>query len=171
MKIALLHYTAPPIVGGVESVLGHQARLMVNSGHEVTILAGRGASFDERIRVRILPHLDSRHHEVIKVKALLDEGRYTPAFDGLRDRIKVDLSGELTGCDVLMAHNVASLHKNLPLTAALHDLYTTPGFPHLVLWHHDLAWTMQRYRRDLHDGYPWNLLRYHWPGAVYVDVS
>ena len=29
-KVALLHYSAPPIVGGVESVLGHHARLMAD---------------------------------------------------------------------------------------------------------------------------------------------
>ena len=28
MKIALLHYSSPPVVGGVESVLAHHARLM-----------------------------------------------------------------------------------------------------------------------------------------------
>jgi hypothetical protein len=32
MKIALLHYSSPPIVGGVESVLAHHARLMANAG-------------------------------------------------------------------------------------------------------------------------------------------
>ena len=68
MKIALLHYSSPPIVGGVESVLAHHARLLTNAGHEVTILAGRGEAFDERIKVQILPRLDSRHMEVMEVK-------------------------------------------------------------------------------------------------------
>ena len=34
MKITLLHYSAPPLVGGVESVIGHHARLMVQAGRE-----------------------------------------------------------------------------------------------------------------------------------------
>jgi hypothetical protein len=34
MRIALLHYTAPPVVGGVESVIGHHSRLMINTGYE-----------------------------------------------------------------------------------------------------------------------------------------
>jgi glycosyltransferase involved in cell wall biosynthesis len=171
MKIALLHYTAPPIVGGVESVLAHQATLMAKAGHEVTILAGRGERLADPVRVHILPRLDSRHPDVMKIKALLDRGHYTPAFDELCDEIKEDLLAEVKGCDVLIAHNVASLHKNLALTAALKELYSLPGFPRLILWHHDLAWTAPRYRRDMHDGYPWNLLCSPWPGAVQVVVS
>jgi hypothetical protein len=71
MKICLLHYAAPPVVGGVESVIGHHARLMVEDGFEVTILAGRGAQVDARIPFIELPLLDSRHPEVLEVKAEL----------------------------------------------------------------------------------------------------
>jgi len=171
MRIYLLHYSSPPIVGGVESVLAHHARLMANAGHEVTILAGRGEQFDERIKVRILPRLDSRHEEVMEVKGLLDKGKYTPSFDALRDEIKKELLEKLKGCDILIAHNVASLSKNLALTAVLNEGSQTPNFPKLVLWHHDLAWTTPRYRDELHDGYPWDLLRTHWDGVTQVVVS
>jgi glycosyltransferase involved in cell wall biosynthesis len=171
MKIALLHYTSPPIVGGVESVLAHHARLMLRAGHEVTILSGRGEVFDEHIRVQILPLLDSRRHEVMRVKAQLDEGEYTPDFDALRGQIKEGLLAEIMDYDVLIAHNVASLHKNLALTAAIHEIYKIPEFPRLILWHHDLAWTTRRYRSEMHNGYPWDLLRSHWEGVVHVAVS
>ena len=171
MRIALLHYSSPPIVGGVESVLANHARLMAKAGHEVTILAGRGETFDANIPVRILPLLDSRHAEVMAIKGALDRGKYTPAFDDLRDEIKAELLAELQGFDILIAHNVASLHKNLPLTAALHDVYKISGFPKLVLWHHDLAWTAPRYRQEMHEGYPWNLLCTNWSDVTQVVVS
>ena len=35
MKVAILHFAAPPIIGGVESVMGHHARLLVERGHQV----------------------------------------------------------------------------------------------------------------------------------------
>jgi len=171
MRIYLLHYSSPPIVGGVESVLAHHARLMANAGHEVTILAGRGEQFDERIKVRILPRLDSRHEEVMEVKGLLDKGKYTPSFDALRDEIKKELLEKLKGCDILIAHNVASLSKNLALTAVLNEGSQTPNFPKLVLWHHDLAWTTPRYRDELHDGYPWDLLRKPRADINYITIS
>lgn len=171
MRIALLHYSSPPIVGGVESVLAHHARMMTKAGHQVSIIAGRGKTFDKQIPVRILPRLNSRHQEVMQVKASLDEGNQTPVFGALRDQIKKELLTELKGFELLIAHNVASLHKNLPLTAAIHNAYKMPGFPRLILWHHDLAWTTPRYRHEMHDGYPWDLLRAPWEGVTQVVVS
>lgn len=171
MKIALLHYSSPPIVGGVESVLAHHARLMAKAGHEVTIFAGRGKSFDERIPVRVLPRLDSRQEQVMLVKRELDRGQCTPAFDNLRDQIKQELLAELQGFNILIAHNVASLHKNLALTAAIHDAHQVPVFPHLILWHHDLAWTTPRYRHEMYTGYPWDLLRTDWGNVTHVVIS
>lgn len=171
MKIGLLHYSGPPVVGGVESVMAHHGRLMAEAGHAVTILAGRGEPFDERIGVRLLPRLSSRHPDVMAVKRQLDEGRCDAAFAALQEQIQAELIGELRGYDLLIAHNVASLHKNLPLTAALNGAYQSPGFPRLILWHHDLAWAMPRYRHELHNGFPWDLLRLRWPGAAQVTVS
>jgi glycosyltransferase involved in cell wall biosynthesis len=171
MKIALLHYSSPPIVGGVESVLAHHARLMTKAGHEVTIFAGRGKVFDERIPVRILPRLDSRHAEVMKVKRELDIGQHSSTFDSLRDQIKQELLAELSGFDLLIAHNVASLHKNLALTAAIQAAHEMPGSLRLVLWHHDLAWTTPRYRHEMHAGYPWDLLSTDWGNVTHVVVS
>jgi glycosyltransferase involved in cell wall biosynthesis len=171
MKIAILHYSSPPVVGGVESVLSHHALMMVRAGHKVTILSGRGKTFDENIPVQVLPRLNSTNAEVLKLKKLLDTGKYTTAFDNLRDKIQIDLLNNLNGYDILIAHNVASLHKNLPLTAALNQVYQLPGFPSLILWHHDLAWTTPRYRREMHPGYPWDLLRSKWEGAIHVAIS
>ena len=171
MKIALIHYSSPPIVGGVESVLAHHALLMTKAGHQVTIFSGRGKNFDERIPVKVIPQIDSRQPDVLEVKALLDQGYYTPSFDSLRDYIKRELSKELNDFDLLIAHNIASLHKNLPLTAAIFELYKIPGFPRLILWHHDLAWATLRYRDEMHEGYPWSLLRDHWEKAVHVVIS
>jgi mannosylglucosylglycerate synthase len=171
MKIALMHYTSPPIVGGVESVLAAHARLMAAAGQEVTILAGRGAAFETGIPVRILPRLDSRDEGVISVKRELDSGQCSQAFEHLKEEIQVELLRELEGFDVLIAHNVASLHKNLALTAALHILNGRRGCPHLILWHHDLAWTTPRYRHELHPGYPWDLLQKPWKGVRQVVIS
>ncbi len=171
MKIALLHYSSPPVVGGVESVLAHHAILMTRAGHQVTIFTGRGESFDPRISMETLPLLGSRHPDVLSVKKELDQGRRTAAFDALRERIKSQLSAALNGFDVLFAHNVASLHKNLPLTAALFELYPGTDFPKLILWHHDLAWTTPRYENEMHPGYPWDCLRDRWEGAEHVVIS
>lgn len=168
--IALLHYSAPPVVGGVESIVGQHARLMADAGHQVCIIAARGEQTDPRIPFYELPLADSRHPEVLKAKSELDEGRIPPRFDELVEELTAHLNELLDNTDVLIAHNVCSLNKNLALTAAIYNL-ARKDHMRTILWHHDLAWTTPRYRHELHDGYPWNLLRQAWPGAKQVTIS
>lgn len=173
MNIALLHYSAPPVVGGVESVLAQHARLMAQAGHSVRVVAGRGQPGSAPIEWEFQPLMDSRHPEVLAVKAALDAGAVPLGFARLRDQLAAALEKQLRTVQVVVAHNICSLHKNLALTAALQQLNQVSGGPRFILWHHDLAWAAPRYRAELHEGYPWNLLREAaaWPTATHVTVS
>jgi glycosyltransferase involved in cell wall biosynthesis len=196
IRVAILHYAAPPIVGGVESTIYHHARLLAETGYAVTVIAGRGAPFDERVTVEAIPELDSRHPDVLAVKAQLDAGRVTGDFYRLAEVIQRALRRALAGNDVCIAHNAFTLHKNLPLTAALHRLITNGDGPFdgaqdrpcdpstglrtggaqdgpqgWIAWHHDFAWLRPQYQHELHPGHPWDLLRQPWPGVVQVTVS
>ncbi len=173
MNIAVLHYSVPPVVGGVESVIAHHARLMAANGHSVRLIAGRGEALGEKIPLMVIPLAASQHPRVLAVKEQLDDGRVTDDFDALRDELAIQLQATLAGMDILIAHNVCSLNKNLALTAALQKLHTGTAkkLPCLILWHHDLAWTTPRYLPELHNGYPWDLLRTNWGRALHVVVS
>lgn len=171
MKIALLHYSAPPVVGGVESVLGHHARLMAAAGHNVEIVAGRGGETDEQIGFVKVPLMDSRHPIVLSMKEQLDRGVIPKDFAEHVRQLTETLWGILMQTDCLIAHNICSLNKNLILTAALNNISQQPKHPHFILWHHDLAWTTPRYRDELHDGYPWDLLCTPWDGVEQVTIS
>lgn len=171
MNIAILHYSVSPIVGGVESVIAHHARLMSADGHSVRLIAARGEALSEQIPLTTLPLTDSRHARVAEMKEQLDRGVVTKDFESLRDELAVQLHLALSGTDVLIAHNVCSLNKNLALTAALHQLHTSHNLPRLIIWHHDLAWTTPRYQPELHNGYPWDLLRTDWGQTTHVVVS
>jgi len=171
MRVSLLHYSAPPIVGGVENVIADHSLLMADAGHEVCIIAGRGSVFDDRIAFHYIPELNSRNATVQLLKADLDQGRFPSAFPDLVGVIRNALQAALAGSDIVIAHNVCSLHLNLALTAALFELSSAPAAPRLILWHHDLAWTTPRYRNELHEGYPWNLIANCWEWARQVVVS
>jgi glycosyltransferase involved in cell wall biosynthesis len=171
MNIAILHYSVSPIVGGVESVIAHHARLMAAAGHSVRLIAARGEALHEQIPLTTIPLADSRHVRVAEMKAQLDRGEVTKDFESLRDELAKQLQHALSGVDILIAHNVCSLNKNLALTAALHKLHTSKNLPRLILWHHDLAWTTPRYQSELHNGYPWDLLRTDWGNIMHVVVS
>lgn len=171
MNIAILHYSVPPIVGGVESVIAHHARLMSADGHSVRLVAARGDAMSEQASLAAIPLADSRHDRVQQMKLELDRGEVTENFISLRDELMNELQSALAGIDLLIAHNVCSLNKNPALTAALYLLHASKKLPRLILWHHDLAWTTPRYLPELHDGYPWDLLRTDWGDTIHVVVS
>ena len=147
------------------------ARLMAAAGNMVRIVAGRGQALDPGVEFVCMPLADSRNSEVLGAKSELDAGRVPPAFEELVQRIEGELRSILDGVDFLICHNVCSLNKNLALTAAIHRISESEQPPRLILWHHDLAWTAPRYRRELHPGFPWSLLRGGWPEASHVVVS
>jgi glycosyltransferase involved in cell wall biosynthesis len=171
MKITILHYAAQPVVGGVERVIGNHARLLSDHGHRVQIVAGRGAQVDPRISFAEVPLADSLHPSILSLKAELDKGILPKGFAHHSKKLEETLSPLFADADVVIAHNVSSLGKNLPLTAALESLFRSKLFPSLILWHHDIAWLSPRYRHELHPGYPWELLRTHWPGVRHVTIS
>lgn len=171
MRIAILHYSSPPILGHVEHYIAQQAEYLSQMGHQVRVLTGAGGQWAKHIEVVVLPLADINDPDVARVKAKLDQGRVPRLFHGLRETLKAQLQAALSGIDTLFVHNVCSVNKNLSLTAALHQLNGTPGFPRLVCWHHDHAWVNPNYAAELHAGAPWNLLRTAWPGLTHVAPS
>jgi len=171
VRVVLIHHAAPPVVGGVERVLGQHARLMADAGHTVTIVAGRGTKAETGVGFLHMPLVDTQHPSVTELGVALAAGRVPPSFGRIRDRLVADLRAVVEWADVVIAHNVGSLNKNLALTAALHQLSQAESAPAFALWHHDLAWTLPHYRASLHDGPPWDLLRTAWPGVTQVAIS
>ncbi len=169
-RIAILHYASPPTVGGVESTIAHHARGLAALGYPVRIVSGSGGQDDDRVQTVINPAFGSTDPGVLHVKAELDAGHVTGAFDTLVTQLAADLRAALAGCEICIAHNILTLHKNLPLTAALAQL-NQEHILRIVGWCHDLAWTNPQYRSELHEGYPWDLLRRRWPVVRYVTVS
>jgi glycosyltransferase involved in cell wall biosynthesis len=171
MKIAILHFAAPPVIGGVESVMGHHARLFAEQGHQVSILAGRGSQTDPRIHFKEIPLIDSRHPAILELKKELDEGRVPGDFKTLEADIYNELSESLQGFDVLFVHNVFTMAKNLCLTSALRKIATEHEHLKVIAWHHDLAATSERYQNELYPKWPWNLMNEGWEDVSIKHVA
>jgi mannosylglucosylglycerate synthase len=169
-RVSILHYAAPPVVGGVESTIYHHARLLAKAGWRVDVLAGRGEPFHEQVAFHSVPEIDSNHPPVLEVGQVLAQGDVDELFYQLRDRIVEKIRPILAESRACIVHNAITLHKNLPLTAALR-LLSDEGVTSFIAWSHDFAWQDKLYTPDLHPGYPWDLLRNPWPGVRYVVVS
>jgi glycosyltransferase involved in cell wall biosynthesis len=169
--VGILHFTCPPIVGGVELLMGQHAELLLEHGYRPSVLAGRGARFNKAVPVTLLPALDSKYPALLAVNDELKAGQVTARFDALADELYGLLRQHLAGLDACIVHNALSLHFNLPLTAAFARLIADGNAPLLIAWCHDLAWTNPLYTPLMREQSPWNLLKTRLPGVRYVVVS
>lgn len=167
-NVALLHYSCPPVVGGVEEIVRQQASLLARHYHHVKVFAGVGGAFSEGIDVEINPLLGSRNRQVIKAHQEGFDGR-PEKMAALTRRIYNYLRQALKGFDVLVAHNVLTMPYNLPLSAALHRLGREGVLP-VVSWNHDSPYFYPDYPSHL-DLFPWNILKHPYAGIHYVVIS
>jgi glycosyltransferase involved in cell wall biosynthesis len=171
MRIALLHYSGPPTIGGVEQTMFYHARVLAELGHEITFIVGEGKAIASWAQWILIPHMFSRHPDVLAAKEELDAGEPGNAYKALRRSLMEDLSKIMGSFQVLIVHNALTLHKNLALTEVLWNLQQKEKLPPLIGWHHDFAWERPDYRNELHSGFPWELLKQPWPKVVNVVVS
>ena len=166
-NIALLHYSCPPVVGGVEEVVRQQAALFHRHFHPVKVFAGQGSGFAAGIPVEINPRLGSQHPEISR----LQEGAAAnwPAIKEMAAELTAYLEKQLASFDVLIAHNVLSMPYNLPLTLALHQLAGRPQ-PRIIAWNHDSPY-FYREKREFYDRDPWRILRTWNPRITYTTIS
>jgi glycosyltransferase involved in cell wall biosynthesis len=172
-RIAILHYSAPPVVGGVEAVILAHAQILRQAGYPVTVIAGRGEAeaLPEGVDLILVPEIDSQHAEIARMGVPLENGQVPSDFEAVCARLTETLGPILSSFDHLIVHNVWTKHFNLALTVALDRLLDQARAPHCIAWCHDFTWTSPSSRSKVHAGYPWDLLRTKRPDVTYVVVS
>ena len=167
-NIALLHYTCPPVVGGVEEIVRQQALVFNRYYHNVKVFVGSGNRFSETCEVEVNPLLGSRNRQILTAQKLCREGNLE-RMQSLSERIYRYLVKSLRGFDVLIAHNVLTMPFNLPLTAALQRMGQDGLIP-VLSWNHDSPYFYPNYPEYL-DLFPWNILKKAESGMHYVVIS
>jgi glycosyltransferase involved in cell wall biosynthesis len=167
MNIALLHYSCPPVVGGVEEIVRQQASLFQLYGNSVKVFAGAGASSELDCPVEIEPLLGSRDPRVLAVHEGLPFS--TADVKMLANEIFAYLDRALQDFDVLIAHNVLSMHYNLPLTQALHKVADW-GCSRVVSWSHDSSFFSEHLAGRL-SSEQWRILKNYNPSIHYVTIT
>ncbi len=172
-QIGILHYSAPPVIGGVEAVIKAHLNEFLRAGYSCTVVAGRGQAdaLPEGVNFIRQPEIDSQYPEIIKINQELESGRVPPSFAALESRLVEWLEPILRQFDHLIVHNVFTKHFNLPLTGALVRLLEMEAIQNGIAWCHDFTWTSPSSRSKVHPGYPWDLLRTKQPHLAYVTVS
>jgi glycosyltransferase involved in cell wall biosynthesis len=168
MKIALLHYTAWPEMGGVENVVRDQANMLAAVGHQVKVLAGSGRDPGEGYEFVLLPQLAPDFPLYKSVRAVLDRGQSDQNFSQYRSMLVEAIETALTDVDLTLVHNVFTMHYNLALTLALHDLASRQR---MVAWTHDLTATNSDFALPNPTQPPWSLMRTASPDVTYIATS
>jgi glycosyltransferase involved in cell wall biosynthesis len=172
-KVSLVHYSAPPVVGGVEAVMQAHARLFLQAGYPVEMIAGRGdqAALPEGACLRLIPELDTQYPAILRANIELEAGKLPVDWDVLVQQIYKALASVISGGEVWFVHNVLSKHFNLPFTAAVAQLVEQGAVSRCVAWCHDLTWTSSNSRSKVFPGYPWDLLRQPQANMHYITIS
>ena len=168
MKIALLHFSAWPEMGGVENVVRDQANMLLNAGHDVKVLTGAGIDTGEGPEFVLVPELAPDFELNKAVAAVLQRGQSDQNFSQYRSLLVEKLGAALEGVDVTFVHNIFTVHKNLACTLALHDL--APKHK-LVAWTHDLTAANPDTALPNPTQPPWSLMRASVKGVTYVAAS
>ncbi len=169
LNIGLLHYSCPPVVGGVEQILEQHSVVLERLGQELHVLAGMGGHYSERFRVRLEPLVGSRDERVRRANRLSKQGDHvlTRRLAGEIVSILEDWGRPL---DIILAHNVLHMPFNLALTLALIELAGREDFPPVVSWAHDSPYSRSSPPEYLFHA-PWDCLRRRQPGVHYVTIS
>lgn len=169
LRIGILHYSCPPVVGGVEEILRQQASIFHRMGHSVSVLAGMGEVYTEALPVRIEPMLGSNNTRIIRVHDKCKQG-VEISLKRPTNRIFGILKEWSHGLDVVIAHNVLHMPFNLPLTLALRRLADSGDSPVVVSWAHDSPYFQPSPPKYLNSP-PWSILRRPHPNIHYICVS
>jgi mannosylglucosylglycerate synthase len=170
MEVVLVHYSYPPVIGGVESILRQHAALFARRGHTVRVLAGTGES-DLHATVELVPELSPTHPLVVEMAVELAAGSPGPAFAELQRRLATYFAESLAGTGVVFVHNLFTMPFHLAATAALWAWAQSKPRARIVNWVHDLAVINPDYHFPHAGEFPWTLLRSPPAGVRHVAVS
>jgi glycosyltransferase involved in cell wall biosynthesis len=169
LRIGILHYACPPVVGGVEEVLSRQADTFHRLGHSVFVLAGMGEVYSHDFPVRIEPLLGSQVPEILRAHEQAAQGNPGRLREPVNRLFEI-LSSWSEDLDVILAHNVLHMPFNLPLTLGLRRLASTGSAAAVVSWAHDSPYLDPNYPKHL-DRLPWAVLRRPHKRIHHVTIS
>lgn len=132
-KVGILHYTARPIIGGIENIIDEHIKLFLAAGYDVTLIVGRGGEdyvTQENIKLIKIPEIDSLG---------MSEQINSIAFQTTQSRIETALADVDASLDVLIIHNCLHMYFNFPLVAALQKLADDKKIKRIISWCHDIS--------------------------------
>jgi len=170
-QVIITHYTLPPIVGGVESILGPLAEVFANNGYLVTVLAGEGNIEGQNIKTSIIPELSPNNVHVKNQQRVLRLGSLPESYEFRLQNLQRRIETEVGDIDEIIIHNIMTMPFNLAATEAFWNFIDDNPKKKFYIWTHDLAWLMNDYKKHLYRRRPWLLLKKALKNVTYITIS
>ncbi|MDP6524154.1 MAG: glycosyltransferase family 4 protein [Kiritimatiellia bacterium] len=170
-RVAILHYSAPPLVGGVEFIIEAHARMLAEFGCETKLIVGEGGHAVPGVTVDLIPEISSGGGQMNEEVEQLLAGKVPDNFKACVKKVEKELSKSLRNIDVCIMHNVLTMHFNLILTAALANIMERRKNIHFIGWTHDSTFADPNYKEHQKRSHPWRLLTKKLPGCDYCVIS
>lgn len=132
--VSIVHYSALPVIGGVEHVINKHRELISSAGNKCKIIAGEGNP-DKKI-----PELSASYFKDIQKRIIADQE--VPEFKVQVTKLKSKLKKSLVDSDLIIVHNMFTMHFNLVATRALLDI---AGEKRTISWIHDISYIDSTY--------------------------
>ena len=170
--VAILHYSYPPVIGGVEFVMREQAKILVKNGYRVKIITGIGESREKSISIELIPEIGSNWLKNRIISEELKNDIISERFQKLKGVIYQKVKHSLKGVDICIIHNAMTMHFNLALTSALNEivdeLHQKIKF---YFWCHDATLINPDYKIEESYRHPYNILSKFNQNATYITIS
>ncbi|MFH0979420.1 MAG: glycosyltransferase family 4 protein [Candidatus Roizmanbacteria bacterium] len=149
-KIALLHFAYPPNIGGVEIMVKEHVEILTNLGYDVTVVTGSGEETDRRIKMVVIPELQSvSSFNPFLQEKILDKGIIDDEFYKLAAIIDQGLEKTLEKIDIIVIHNMITIVRNLPFVHAFKNFVKKYPKKKYFGWTHDHSYINEFQIKDL----------------------
>jgi glycosyltransferase involved in cell wall biosynthesis len=158
--ISILHYSALPVIGGVELTVDIHAKLLKEKGFKVNIIAGDGKPD------KFIQELKSSYYNEMFKKIL--KGKTPEDFEIEVQKVKKKILKALKGTHILIVHNLFTMHFNLVATAALLEVSKKIK---TIGWVHDFSYVDPTYDLPAPGNSPLKFIANSTPGIKWVTIT
>ncbi len=170
--VAILHYSYPPVIGGVEFIIKGHAEILAKNGCRIKIITAKGETRHKSIQIDLISEIGSGWPENKVVAEELKQGIVSERFQRLRRIVYPKIKHSLEEVNICLIHNVMTMHFNLALTSVLDEIIDELHHKiRFYLWCHDATLMNPDYDVGDPDQYPWSLLRKFNQNATYIAIS
>jgi len=171
-RIGLIHYTYPPIVGGVERIIQDHARLFSKYGYQTKVFAGDGLNSENQVSLSVIPEFKSLtiSNPTLRER-LLTESTFPAEFYQLKDAISSKIEKAFFDTDIFIIHNILTNILNIPLNSAFKEYIVSHPNKKFIAWTHDVALDESKKKINFTNSELHNLIYQPMQGVHYVAIS